>query len=80
MIFKYGNMNTTKGREEQKMFYSTDCNYVIKVIEKDCVIVGVGDRLEIWSEEKWNNFYEGNKDSYVTKEGESIYLVELIED
>ena len=38
MIFKYGNMNTTKGREEQKMFYSTDCNYVIKVIEKDCVI------------------------------------------
>lgn len=31
-------------------------------LEKDCVIVGVGDRLEIWSEEKWNNFYEGNKD------------------
>ena len=33
-------------------------------LEKDCVIVGVGDRLEIWSEEKWNNFYEGNKDEF----------------
>jgi hypothetical protein len=28
----------------------------------------------------WVFFYEGNIDSYVTKEGESIYLVELIED
>ena len=33
-------------------------------LEKDCVIVGVGDRLEIWSEEKWNNFYEGNKTEF----------------
>lgn len=28
----------------------------------------------------WVFFYEGDIDSYVTKEGESIYLVELIED
>ena len=31
-------------------------------LEKDCVIVGVGDRLEIWSLEKWNGFYETNKE------------------
>lgn len=31
-------------------------------LEKDCVIVGVGDRLEIWSLDKWNNFYNTNKD------------------
>ena len=30
-------------------------------LKKNCVIVGVGDRLEIWSEEKWKDFYEGNK-------------------
>ena len=33
-------------------------------LEKDCVVVGVGDRLEIWSEESWNNFYEGNKEDF----------------
>ena len=32
-------------------------------LTKECVIIGVGDRLEIWSEEKWNNFYDTNKDS-----------------
>ena len=26
-------------------------------ITKECVIIGVGDRLEIWSHEKWNDFY-----------------------
>lgn len=27
-------------------------------IEKECVIIGVGDRLEIWSLEAWNNFFD----------------------
>ncbi len=27
-------------------------------ITKECVIIGVGDRLEIWSNEKWNDFYD----------------------
>ena len=31
-------------------------------LEKDCVVVGVGDRLEIWSAEKWNTFYDTNKE------------------
>lgn len=26
-------------------------------IEKDCVIIGAGERLEIWSENAWNNFF-----------------------
>lgn len=33
-------------------------------LKKDCVIIGVGDRLEIWSNDNWNNFYEGNKEDY----------------
>ncbi len=31
-------------------------------LKKECVIIGVGDRLEIWSSERWNNFYDSNKD------------------
>lgn len=30
---------------------------------KDCVIIGVNDRLEIWSKESWDNFIETNEDS-----------------
>ena len=30
-------------------------------LEKECVIVGVGDRIEIWAKDKWDNFYETNK-------------------
>ena len=25
-------------------------------LQKECVIIGVNDRLEIWSKEKWNSF------------------------
>ena len=32
-------------------------------LKKECVIIGVGDRIEIWSQEKWDNFYDTNKDS-----------------
>lgn len=28
---------------------------------KDCVIIGVGERLEIWSEEAWQKFFQENK-------------------
>ena len=30
---------------------------------KDCVIIGTGDRLEVWSEESWSRFFESTKDS-----------------
>lgn len=33
-------------------------------LQKDCVIIGVGDRLEVWSLEKWNNFYTTNKEDF----------------
>ncbi len=32
-------------------------------IEKECVIIGTGDRLEIWSLEDWNNFFDSAKDN-----------------
>ena len=32
-------------------------------LEKDCVVIGVGDRLEIWAKDRWENFIETNEDS-----------------
>lgn len=33
-------------------------------LEKECVVVGVGDHIEIWNQELWDNFYDDNKDSF----------------
>lgn len=30
---------------------------------KDCVVIGTGDRLEIWSEEDWNAFFDSAADN-----------------
>ena len=32
-------------------------------LDKDCVIIGVNDRLEIWSKDNWDNFYNENVDN-----------------
>lgn len=33
-------------------------------LEKDCIIIGVNDHLEIWSEEIWNKFMEENEENF----------------
>ena len=33
-------------------------------IKQDVVIIGVSDRIEIWSIEKWNSFFKSNLDSF----------------
>lgn len=33
-------------------------------IKKDVVIVGVSNRMEIWSKENWEEFYRNTKDSF----------------
>ena len=35
-------------------------------IDEDVMIIGVSDRIEIWSKDKWNKFYETNKDNFET--------------
>lgn len=32
-------------------------------IKKECVVIGVGNRLEIWSKENWEGFFESAKDN-----------------
>jgi MraZ protein len=29
-------------------------------LEKECVIIGVGDHMEIWNQQKWESYYEEN--------------------
>ena len=31
-------------------------------LEKDCIVIGVNDRLEIWSKESWESFFNDNSD------------------
>ena len=33
-------------------------------LSKDCVIIGVGDRIEIWSVDSWNNFTLENENAF----------------
>ena len=32
-------------------------------LEKDCVVIGTGDRLEIWSQAAWDEFFDSAKDN-----------------
>ena len=32
-------------------------------LEKECVIVGVGDHVEIWNQGVWDDYYDSNKDN-----------------
>jgi len=33
-------------------------------LKKDCVVIGVNDRIEIWSKEKWENFMTQNEENF----------------
>jgi MraZ protein len=33
-------------------------------LEKECVIIGVSNRVEIWSEEVWETYFNNSKDSF----------------
>ena len=41
-------------------------------IKRDVVIVGVSNRMEIWSKDKWREFYKNTKDSF-EKVAEKIF-------
>ena len=32
----------------------------------DCVIIGANDRLEIWDNDAWNNFFESNEENFAS--------------
>lgn len=80
-VEEYRNLPMTKdGRALQRFFLSgaIECeidkqgriNITTPLInhsslEKDCVVVGVNNRLEIWSLENWNNFMSAAEEDLV---------------
>ena len=79
IINKYKELpNTKDARNFMRFFLSgaTNCEFdkngrinipspLIKYADliKECVIIGVNDRLEIWSKERWENFILENEDN-----------------
>ncbi len=44
-------------------------------LDKECIIIGVGDHLEIWDKTRWQEFYEDSVDA-MSDIAENIYLGE----
>ena len=38
------------------------CSSDLANIVKECTIIGIGDRVEIWSDDSWNDFYSSTFD------------------
>lgn len=80
IIEKYKELpNTKDGRNFMRFLLSgaTECNFdkqgrisisapLMKyaTLKKECVIIGVNDRLEIWSKESWEEFIETNENEF----------------
>ncbi len=63
MRFTLSGANTTEFDKQGRVNISIPLiNYA--ELKKDCVIIGVGDRIEIWDSDRWNNFVSENEDSY----------------
>lgn len=45
-------------------------------LDKECIVIGVNDRLEIWSEENWSSFFK-SKESDLSDIAESLFEVDL---
>lgn len=45
-------------------------------LKKECVVIGVGDRLEIWSSENWNTFFDENKNS-MSDVAENLFTIDI---
>ena len=79
IIFKYKELPDTKDKRQfMRIFLSgaTICEYdkqgrinipnpLIEFarLEKDCIIIGVDERLEIWSKERWEEFIANNEEN-----------------
>jgi len=46
-------------------------------LERECIIIGVNDRLEIWSESKWNEFISTNEES-LSDIAENLFAISTI--
>ena len=45
-------------------------------LKKDCVIIGVNERLEVWDKESWDNFILTNEDT-ITEVADKLFEVQI---
>lgn len=45
-------------------------------LKKECVVVGVNDRLEIWSKDSWENFFNDNSDN-LSDIAENLFTIDM---
>ena len=45
-------------------------------LEKECIVIGVNDRLEIWSKDGWENFFNANSDQ-LSDIAENLFIGEI---
>ena len=80
LINKYKELPDTKDKRQfLRIFLSgaTTCEYdkqgrinipkpltEYAALEKDCIIIGVDEKLEIWSKERWEGFIANNEDNF----------------
>ncbi len=60
-FFLSGATSATFDKQGRINISSVLCDYAD--LKKECVIIGVGDRLEIWSLDKWNEFFTTNEEN-----------------
>jgi MraZ protein len=85
--FKSLSITSSQARQFNRIFFSGACEVAcdrqgrilvpqylkdFAQIKREVVIVGVSNRMEIWSKERWADFYNTTKDSF-EKIAESIF-------
>lgn len=53
---------TKAGFDKQGRFNITSGLISYADLKKECMIIGVGNRLEIWAKDAWDKFYNDNQD------------------
>ncbi len=78
-IFKSVSFTKTEARKFNRLYFSGACEVICDKqgrilipqylkeyadIQKGVMVIGVSNRIEIWSKEKWKQYYNDTKDSF----------------
>jgi len=78
-VFKSMSFTKTEARKFNRLYFSGACEVICDKqgrilipqylkeyadIQKGVMVIGVSNRIEIWSKEKWKQYYKDTKDSF----------------
>ena len=58
------NLMKKDARQFARFFYSAATEVEIDKLDKECRVIGVSDRIEIWSSERWDEFVGDAEENY----------------